>query len=87
MFLPLALFMLIFAFETDKTWLLVLSVIFTLGIKEDAAVYVIFISLYMILADKKYKKGIVTFIAAALFWQLHGLTNMVMGRSHSDIIM
>lgn len=26
MFLPLALFMLILAFETDKTWLLVLSV-------------------------------------------------------------
>lgn len=70
MFLPLALFMLIFAFETDKTWLLVLSVIFTLGIKEDAAVYVIFISLYMILADKKYKKGIVTFIAAALYFIL-----------------
>lgn len=70
MFLPLALFMLILAFETDKTWLLVLSVIFTLGIKEDAAVYVIFISLYMILADKKYKKGIVTFIAAALYFIL-----------------
>ena len=62
--------MLIFAFETDKTWLLVLAVIFTLGIKEDAAVYVIFISLYMILADKKYKKGIVTFIAAALYFIL-----------------
>ena len=68
---------------------LVLSVIFTLGIKEDAAVYVIFISLYMILADKKYKKGIVTFIAAALYFILAVtcLTNMVMGRSHSDIIM
>jgi len=53
---PFLLFLLYFI-EKDKTVGIFVMMVLTLAIKEDAAVYIIFIAIYMILAKKMYLKG------------------------------
>lgn len=54
--LPLLLWTFYF-FEKDKTLLTLLFVFLTLFVKEDAAVYILFFALFVILDRKKYLKG------------------------------
>ncbi len=68
MFLPLAFLCLILVFEQDLGWQLIPAAAFALGVKEDAAVYVAFVALYMIVAKKKYKKGAAVFAAAVVYF-------------------
>lgn len=68
-----AILWLFYALDTDKPWLIALSALITLGVKEDAAVYVAVIALYALLraALKKDGRGAViggTLLAVSLLW-------------------
>lgn len=68
MFLPVAILCLILAFEKDSLWRIVISTIFVLSIKEDAAVYAAFVALYMIFAKKMYKKGTIVLMVSVIYF-------------------
>lgn len=68
MFLPVAILCLILAFEKDSLWGIVISTIFVLSIKEDAAVYAAFVALYMIFAKKMYKKGTIVLMVSVIYF-------------------
>lgn len=68
MFLPVAILCLILAFEKDSFWGIVISTIFVLSIKEDAAVYAAFVALYMIFAKKMYKKGTIVLMVSVIYF-------------------
>lgn len=64
---PCILFLMYFI-ETDRTAGIFVSAALTLAIKEDAAVYVIFIAVFMMIAKKMYLKGGITLAAAAVYF-------------------
>jgi len=68
MFLPLFIFSLLLAIDYDKNWAIGLTSFLTLMVKEDAAVYVIFIALYMIFCLKKTKKGLILFLVSSIYF-------------------
>ena len=65
--LPLLLWMFYF-FEREKYLPMYLFAALTLLVKEDAAVYVIFFALYLMLSRKKYAHGIILAAGAALYF-------------------
>ena len=58
-FLPPLILWTLYFIKTDKWLPIIISVILTLMIKEDAALYIIFIGLYTLLYHKKRLKGVV----------------------------
>ena len=65
--LPLLLWVFYF-FEKEKyLWMYVFAVL-TLGVKEDAAIYVLFFALFLIVARKKYLHGTVLALGAAAYF-------------------
>ena len=65
--LPLILWVFYF-FEKEKyLWMYVFAVL-TLGVKEDAAIYVLFFALFLIVARKKYLHGTVLALGAAAYF-------------------
>lgn len=56
-FLPLFLLALIYAIETKKNILFFLCMMLTLSVKEDAAVLLMMLGLFLILSKKDWKKG------------------------------
>lgn len=68
MFLPVAILCVLLAVEKDSVPGLAASVVLTLSIKEDAAVYVAFIALYIMLYHKKYKQGFIVFAASVIYF-------------------
>lgn len=65
---PLILFMLYFI-DTNKNMPLLITTILTLSIKEDAALYVMVIALYLILNRKDFKRGSLM-LSLSLIWFL-----------------
>ena len=65
--LPLLLWMFYF-FEREKYLPMYLFAALTLMVKEDAAVYVIFFALYLMLSRKKYAHGVILAAGAALYF-------------------
>ncbi len=57
-FLPLFLLLTFYFFESDRPIPMFLSALGVLSVKEDAAVYLLIFALYVILARKKYWRGI-----------------------------
>lgn len=74
MFLPVAIFWLLYSFESDSALCFLLSVALLFGVKEDAAVYGGFIGLYMLTV--KYKdewgrtKALVLMAASVLYFAI-----------------
>ena len=65
--LPLLLWVFYF-FEKEKyLWMYVFAVL-TLGVKEDAAIYILFFALFLIVARKKYLHGTVLALGAAAYF-------------------
>ncbi|MBE6633212.1 MAG: DUF2079 domain-containing protein [Ruminococcaceae bacterium] len=64
-FLPLFLLLTFYFFETERTIPMFLSAICVLGVKEDAAIYLIIFALYAILSRKKYLRGGALLLLAA----------------------
>ena len=65
--LPLLLWVFYF-FEKEKyLWMYVFAVL-TLAVKEDAAIYILFFALFLILARKKYLHGTVLALGAAAYF-------------------
>ena len=65
--LPLLLWMFYF-FEREKYLPMYIFAFLTLMVKEDAAVYVIFFALYLMLSRKKYAHGVILAAGAALYF-------------------
>ena len=65
--LPLLLWMFYF-FEKEKYLCMYLFAVLTLLVKEDAAIYVIFFALYLILSRKKFFHGTVLALGAAAYF-------------------
>lgn len=65
--LPLLLWMFYF-FEREKYIPMYIFAALTLMVKEDAAVYVIFFALYLMLSRKKYLHGIILALGAAAYF-------------------
>lgn len=61
-FLPPFLMWLFYAIEKEKRVLMYIMVVLTLMIKEDAALYLLFIALYVIFSKKSIKHGSVMFV-------------------------
>ena len=61
-----AILWLLYALDKDKLWLVALSALITLGVKEDAAVYVAVVALYALLRAALKKDGRGTIIGGAL---------------------
>ena len=68
MFLPLFILLLIYSMEKNSTWGIFLSAVLVLSVKEDAAVYVAVIALYMIVGRRMYKKGAAVFAISLLYF-------------------
>ena len=80
---PLLLFVFLF-FEKGKPIPMYLCVLLTLGVKEDAAVYLIFFALFVIFSKKKYIHGIIVaaisvsyFLLCSFIMEKYGLGMMV----------
>lgn len=67
--LPLILWLFYFIEKKDKIWIAVCAIL-TLLVKEDAAIYVATIGLYLFFARKEKKKGAVLFITSTLYFIL-----------------
>jgi uncharacterized membrane protein len=72
MFLPVAIFCLLYAFEC-KSWVgLIFSLAFLLSVKEDAAIYSCFIGLYMLLSkgtkDKNHIKSLIVMALSVVYF-------------------
>ncbi len=85
-FLTIFLLLTFLFFEKGKTVPMYLCAVFTLGIKEDAAVYLIIFALYIILSRKKYFHGTLTlcmaltyFMTCSFILEKYGL-GMMIGR-------
>jgi len=63
-FLPLFLLLLLYFIECERLSGIIVSAILVFSVKEDAAVYVAFIALYLLIDKKKYIKGAVLLIAS-----------------------
>lgn len=72
MFLPVAIFTLLYAFERNSWKCIIPALIFLLSVKEDAAVYAGFIGLYMLVnrdrKDKSYVKPVVVILVAVIYF-------------------
>ncbi len=65
--LPLLLWVFYF-FEKEKyLWMYVFAIL-TLGVKEDAAIYILFFALYVILSRKKFLHGTILALGAAAYF-------------------
>jgi len=67
-FLPLMIMWTIYFIENKKYKISYIFVILTLMIKEDAALYVIFLSLYFIFAKKEYKNGLFILLGGFIYF-------------------
>lgn len=88
MFLPLAVFTLLYAFECESWISMAAAMLFILGIKEDAAVYSGFIGLYMLVSGYRDKKkcrkavlvmaaSVIYFVAAVMYIRHAGMNTAV----------
>ena len=67
--LPLLLWVFYF-FEKEKyLWMYVFAIL-TLGVKEDAAIYILFFALYVILSRKKFLHGTILALGAAAYFMV-----------------
>ena len=67
--LPLLLWVFYF-FEKEKyLWMYVFAIL-TLAVKEDAAIYILFFALFLILARKKYLHGTILALGAAAYFMI-----------------
>lgn len=67
--LPLLLWVFYF-FEKEKyIWMYVFAIL-TLGVKEDAAIYILFFALYVILSRKKFLHGTILALGAAAYFMV-----------------
>ncbi len=67
-FLPVCIFTLIYYCEKESWTGIIISTIFLLGVKEDAAVYAVCIGLYMLFYKKIYKKSAFIIIISGLYF-------------------
>lgn len=63
-FLAPCLLWVVYGMTAKKTWVLALSAVATLAIKEDAGIYLAFLGLYFWLGEKRRKTGLLLFFAA-----------------------
>ncbi len=89
--LPLLLWML-YALESEKTVLFAVMTVLVLGVKEDAAIYVACVALYMIFGKKKWKSGLATLITSiawffAVFYYLQTYGDGAMIGRYSNFIL
>ncbi len=74
MFLPVAVFCLLYAFECNSWKGIVPALIFLLSVKEDAAVYAGFIGLYMLVSrgrkDKSYIKSVAVMLVSVIYFAI-----------------
>lgn len=75
-FLPFLILFLMYFIETKKWRMAFLFTLLVLLVKEDSALYIVPIALYLITAKKEYKRGIVLcFIAVVYFALAYSLVN------------
>jgi len=67
-FLPLLLLWIFYFFEKKKNIPLYIFTLLTLMVKEDAALYLIIFSLYLLISRKKYKTGFKILIVSLLYF-------------------
>ncbi len=67
-FLPCFLLWLLYFVEKNSLPGILASAVFVFGIKEDAAVYVAFVAIYMVLGRKMYKKGALLFMLSLAYF-------------------
>ena len=74
MFLPVAIFTLLYAFERNSWKCIIPALIFLLSVKEDAAVYAGFIGMYMLVSrdrkDKSYIKSVAVMLVAVIYFAI-----------------
>jgi len=67
-FLPLMIMWTIYFIENKKYKISYIFIVLTLMIKEDAALYVIFLSLYFIFSKKEYKNGLLMLFGGFIYF-------------------
>lgn len=67
-FLPFFMLWFIYFFISEKYKISYLFMFLTLMIKEDAAIYVIFMLIYFFIVDKKYKQSLIGFALTILYF-------------------
>lgn len=67
-FLPLCIFTLLYYCEKESWIGIIISTVFLLGVKEDAAVYAVCIGLYTLFYKKMYKKSIFIIVISGLYF-------------------
>lgn len=69
-FLTLFLLLTFYFFETDRPVPMFLSALGVLSVKEDAAIYLLFFALYVIVGRKRYRRGIPLALLAGAYFAL-----------------
>ncbi len=67
-FLPLFLMWLFFAIEKDKPVFMYIMMVLVLLVKEDAALYIICIGLYLLLSGRKRRHGFIMFTSSTAYF-------------------
>ena len=67
-FLPLCIFTLLYYCEKESWIGIIISTVFLLGVKEDAAVYAVCIGLYTLFYKKMYKKSLFIIVISGLYF-------------------
>lgn len=65
-FLAPCLLWVVYGMTAKKTWVLALSVVATLAIKEDAGIYLAFLGLYFWMGEKRRKTGLLLFFVSVV---------------------
>lgn len=71
-FLTVLILYMIYFIAAGRTIPVFIIALLTLGIKEDAAIYVAAVALYLIIAKKKYLSGIVMFMMTVVYFMAAG---------------
>ena len=66
-FLPLLLFLLIYAVEKNKNVLFAISMVLALFVKEDVSIQLLVLGLYFVISEKSKKKGYILMVTSALY--------------------
>ncbi len=71
-FLPLLLLLTFYFYETKKIWPMYLCAVLVLLVKEDAAVYLLFFALFLLVSEKKYLHGTILAVMSLGYFLLCG---------------
>ena len=71
-FLPLLLLLTFYFYETKKTVPMYISAVLVLSVKEDAAIYLLFFALFLLVSEKKYLHGSILAAMAVGYFLLCG---------------